>query len=100
LSILKHGSRCDLRAFKRLGFGGEWTVFVLLACVRLAWPTRAQQSPPRRFIIDSHQHWRSDVDYVDRLVGACRPVNAMACVLTPMDGFDAVRQALQIFLTC
>ncbi len=50
-------------------------------------------SPPRRFIIDSHQHFDAKPDYIQRLVTVYRPRNAMACVLTPMSGFEAVRQA-------
>lgn len=49
--------------------------------------------PPRRFIIDSHQHYDSKPDYVDRLVSAYRPRNAMACVLTPMSGFEVIKKA-------
>jgi hypothetical protein len=49
--------------------------------------------PSRRFLIDAHQHYNSAPDYVDRLVKAYRPRNAMACVLTPMSGFDVIRKA-------
>lgn len=52
-----------------------------------------QSKPPRRFIIDSHQHCDDRADYVDRLVATYRPRNAMACVLTPMRAFEAVRRA-------
>lgn len=57
--------------------------------------THAQEAreAPRRFIIDSHQHWRSGPEYIDALVRTYRPRNAMACVLTPFRGLDAVRQA-------
>ncbi len=48
---------------------------------------------PYRFIIDSHQHYEEKPDYIDRLVKAYRPRNAMACVLTPMAGFEGVRKA-------
>ena len=67
--------------------------------VWLAWPVAAQppsQPPsqaPRRFVIDSHQHWRDDPAYIDTLVKTYRPRNAMACVLTPVDGLEAVKQA-------
>lgn len=50
-------------------------------------------SVPRRFVIDSHQHYEDKPDYVDRLVKAYRARNAMACVLTPMSGFPVVRKA-------
>lgn len=49
--------------------------------------------PPRRFIIDSHQHYRDAPDYIEQLVKTYRPRNAMACVLTPMLGFDVVKKA-------
>lgn len=55
-------------------------------------PLSAAQ-PPRRFIIDSHQHFQSSPDYIRRLVNVYRPLNAMACVLTPVTGFDTVRKA-------
>jgi hypothetical protein len=46
-----------------------------------------------RFIIDSHQHHDGKPDYIDRLVAAYRPRNAMACVLTPMESFDSTKRA-------
>jgi hypothetical protein len=57
--------------------------------------SRATQAakPPRRFIIDSHQHHDGKPDYFDRLVAAYRPRNAMACVLTPMESFDSTKRA-------
>ena len=57
----------------------------------VAFPSRAQL--PRRFIIDSHQHYQSAPDYVNRLVNFYRPRNAMACVLTPMSGFEVIKKA-------
>jgi predicted TIM-barrel fold metal-dependent hydrolase len=48
---------------------------------------------PRRFLIDSHQHYDPAPDYVDRLVKIYKPRNAMACVLTPIAGFDVVKKA-------
>lgn len=48
---------------------------------------------PRRFIIDAHQHFDARPDYFPALVAAYRPRNAMACVLTPMAGFDATKKA-------
>lgn len=55
----------------------------------------AQPAPgaPRRFIIDSHQHYEDKPDYFERLVKTYRPRNAMACVLTPMSGFEALKKA-------
>jgi predicted TIM-barrel fold metal-dependent hydrolase len=55
-------------------------------------PAAAQTSPPR-VLIDSHQHYEDRPDYVPRLVNAYRARKAMACVLTPMIGFDAIRKA-------
>ena len=49
--------------------------------------------PPRRFIIDSHQHFDARPDYFDKLVATYRPRNAMACVLTPVAGFEATKRA-------
>jgi hypothetical protein len=48
---------------------------------------------PRRFIIDAHQHYQGSSGYIDRLVKTYRPRNAMACVLTPMSGFEIVKKA-------
>jgi predicted TIM-barrel fold metal-dependent hydrolase len=53
------------------------------------------QSPapaPRRFVIDSHQHYQDAPDYFDRLVSTYRAHNAMACVLTPMKFFAALKK--------
>ncbi len=66
------------------------------AGIALGSGTRANQSSaptPRRFIIDSHQHYQERPDYIERLVKSYRPHNAMACVLTPMSGFEVVKQA-------
>lgn len=49
---------------------------------------------PKRFIIDSHQHYETSPDYIDRLVKIYKPRNAMACVLTPMEGFEVVKKAV------
>jgi hypothetical protein len=54
-------------------------------------PTAAQ--PPRRFVIDAHQHYSAAPDYIERLVKIYRPRNAMACVLTPIAGFEVVKKA-------
>ncbi len=54
---------------------------------------RAQEARPRRFIIDSHQHFDPAPDYIDRLVRIYRPRNAMACVLTRIDSIEVVRRA-------
>ena len=53
----------------------------------------AHQTPPRRFVIDSHQHWRSTPDYIPTLVKTYRARNAMACVLTPIASLDAMMAA-------
>ena len=57
----------------------------------LVWQAAAQT--PRRFIIDAHQHYSSSPDYIARLVKVYRARNAMACVLTPMSGFEVVKKA-------
>ena len=54
---------------------------------------RAEQTTPRRFIIDSHQHFDPAPDYIERLVRVYRPRNAMACVLTRIDSIEVVRRA-------
>ena len=54
---------------------------------------RPAAQPARRLIIDSHQHFEDRLDYVTRLVSMYRPRRAMACVLTPMAGFDVMRKA-------
>jgi uncharacterized protein len=51
------------------------------------------QLQPRRFVIDSHQHYDPAPDYVDKLVRVYQPRNAMACILTPMTGFEIIRRA-------
>lgn len=58
-------------------------------------PGCAQPAPlaPRRFVIDSHQHYEDKPDYFERLVRTYRPRNAMACVLTPMAGLATVKKA-------
>jgi uncharacterized protein len=56
-------------------------------------PLTAKQAPPPRFVIDSHQHWRSTSDYIPTLVKTYRGRNAMACVLTPIDSLDALMSA-------
>jgi predicted TIM-barrel fold metal-dependent hydrolase len=57
-----------------------------------AQPAQPAQSA-RRFVIDSHQHYSEAPDYIERLVRIYRPRNAMACVLTPMAGFEVVKKA-------
>jgi uncharacterized protein len=53
-----------------------------------------QAKPPvRRFIIDTHQHYSPAPNYIERLVKVYYPRNAMACVLTPISGFDVVKKA-------
>ncbi len=66
-----------------------------------AGPLRAQgASPagvPRRFLIDSHQHYIDSPDYFDRLARVYRPHNAMACVLTPMKWFEALKKGMAAY---
>jgi hypothetical protein len=56
---------------------------------------QAAPPPPSRFIIDSHQHYSNDPAYIDTLVKIYRARNAMACVLTPVGGLEAVRKAAE-----
>lgn len=64
---------------------------LLLLLTLIVLPVSAQT--PRRFIIDAHQHYDSSPDYIARLVKVYRARNAMACVLTPMSGFEVVKKA-------
>jgi predicted TIM-barrel fold metal-dependent hydrolase len=65
-----------------------------LAAAALPIARQAQTSPtPRRFVIDSHQHYRDDPGYIDTLVKVYRSRTAMACVLTPIRGLEIVRKA-------
>ena len=71
---------------------------LVLALIGLSVAAPAQSpsprpSPPRRFVIDSHQHYQDKPDYFDRLVNTYRPRNAMACVLTLMKDWPAVKKA-------
>ena len=73
--------------------GGLAATLLLAAGPAWAQSPSPRPSPPRRFIIDSHQHYEDKPDYFDRLVKTYRARNAMACVLTPVKWFDAVRKA-------
>lgn len=55
-------------------------------------PAVAAAGPPG-LIIDSHQHYRNDPGYFDELVRIYQARNAMACVLTPLEALEKVRQA-------
>jgi predicted TIM-barrel fold metal-dependent hydrolase len=71
--------------------------FVRLAALGAAWmavnPRASLSQPPRRFVIDAHQHYQPAPDYIDRLVKIYAGRNAMACVLTPMSGFEVIKKA-------
>jgi predicted TIM-barrel fold metal-dependent hydrolase len=69
---------------------GSLLVFALVA-VSVPGQTPAA-SPPRRYVIDAHQHYQDKPDYFDRLVKTYRPRNAMACVLTLMKDWPAVKK--------
>ena len=70
------------------------TAVVALAAVARPIAPQAQTPPtPRRFVIDSHQHYRDDPAYIDTLLNVYRPRTAMACVLTPIRGLEIVRNA-------
>ena len=81
-------SQCTRRRFVRqtLTAGAGLTLAGSLA-------DRLFAQPARRLIIDSHQHFDPKPDYITRLVNTYRPRHAMACVLTPMSGFDVVKKA-------
>ena len=64
----------------------------LLFVLAILLPQTMAQTP-RRFVIDAHHHYSSSPDYVARLVKIYRARNAMACVLTPMSGFEVVKKA-------
>ena len=64
----------------------------LLVAGRPAPAALPAQVPPR-FIIDSHQHYSDAPGYIETLVKIYRPLNAMACVLTPMRALEVVRDA-------
>ncbi len=48
---------------------------------------------PRRFLIDSHQHFENKPDYFPRLAKAYRPRNAMACVNAFIDHLPKLKAA-------
>jgi predicted TIM-barrel fold metal-dependent hydrolase len=65
----------------------------LVVALVLAAEQASAQPKPRRFIIDSHLHYRDQPDFFDTVVRTYRPRNAMACVLTPYRHFEKVRAA-------
>lgn len=77
------------RNFMRIALAGT----AGCALTRAVAQTSQAQTVPRRFIIDSHQHYNAAPNYIDRLVKVYRPRNAMACVLTRISGFEVVRKA-------
>src|SRR4051812_34338326 len=70
--------------------GGALLLSLLVVSVSAQTPL---PSPPRRFVIDSHQHYEDKPDYFDRLVKTYRARNAMACVLTPMKFWAETKKA-------
>src|ERR1044071_6440688 len=72
---------------------GGLVVFAAVAISAAATAQSPAPAPPRRFVIDSHQHYQDRPDYFDRLVKTYRPRNAMACVLTLMKDWPAVKKA-------
>ena len=70
---------------------GRRALLVLVPLLALAGEAAAQA--PRRFVIDSHLHYRDQPDFFDTVVRTYRARNAMACVLTPFRHFDAVKKA-------
>src|SRR5688500_2676343 len=82
-------SRNSRRDFIRLALAGG----AALMPERAFASAQTQARTTRRFVIDAHQHYASAPDYIDRVVQTYRPRNAMACVLTPMSGFETVKKA-------
>lgn len=82
-------NRNSRRCFLKQGLAGAFGAGLSLTS------TGAQSNIPRRFIIDSHQHFDPSPDYIDRLVRAYRPRNAMACVLTRFPAIETVRKAAE-----
>jgi predicted TIM-barrel fold metal-dependent hydrolase len=68
-------------------------MLAVLACVLALAAPSAAQAPPRRFVIDSHLHFRDEPDFFDTLARTYRARNAMACVLTPFRHFEKVKKA-------
>jgi predicted TIM-barrel fold metal-dependent hydrolase len=68
-----------------------------LAATALAADVSRAQAAPRRFVIDSHQHYEDKPDYFERLVKMYRPRNAMACVNAFMKDFDKLKKAASEF---
>ena len=69
---------------------------MLMFLVLMLAPAAAQasaQAPPRRFIIDSHLHYRDQPDFFDTVVRTYRARNAMSCVLTPYRHVEKVQKA-------
>ncbi|MGH9338872.1 MAG: amidohydrolase family protein [Acidobacteriota bacterium] len=85
MNQMRNSRRSFLRQVSGVTFG--------LAAAAGGYRAVAQAQPRRRFIVDAHQHFSSDPDYIQRLVQTYGPRNAMACVLTPMSGFEAVKEA-------
>ena len=65
----------------------------LLRLPALAAVAHGMAQKPRRFIIDGHQHFQAAPDYISKLVDFYQPRNAMACVLTFMPDWPAVKRA-------
>lgn len=65
-------------------------LFVVILLLLL---TATAAQPARRFVIDAHHHYNAAPDFIERLVKVYRARNAMACVLTPMSGFEVVKKA-------
>src|SRR5262245_46635532 len=78
----------------------DYALFVFVALITSVLTVRpvsvlpsASAQTPRRFVIDAHQHYSEKPDYISRLVKVYSARNAMACVLTPMSGFEVVKKA-------
>ncbi|HUU29274.1 MAG TPA: amidohydrolase family protein [archaeon] len=67
-------------------------LYLLIVLVVLSY---GQALCAKRFVIDSHIHAGHDQDWVQRVVKIYREHNAMACVLTFMEDFELIKNAVR-----
>jgi predicted TIM-barrel fold metal-dependent hydrolase len=72
----------------------NWSRRSFLTLPAAALSARAAAAP-RRFIIDSHQHWGESANYVETLVKTYQPRNAMACVNAYMKDWPRLTSAVK-----
>lgn len=61
-------------------------LFTITGCGKISLPPR---------IIDSHIHYERQPSFIPNLVAEYRKYNAIACIMTPMEGLDVVAQAMR-----